>query len=325
MEESVFGELMPRLSRYHGWMRLTLTPTPESPNMQYLRDEIAKGKEWYKEKGVWNPAHWQELVTEVDLNALTPRGGLIEVPWKTQEELDELIASYLDIERDMRVRGAWDPLSIDRLLTAFSPENVIQDRTIGGGTWYTCVGVDHGAKAGRQAAMLVACNEDASEIRYLDEAVSDGRTSPKDDAKAIIDMLKRHGWTWTDVDYWVGDRSHGGDRFGNAKSNHDLTLAFAELLNKPEHQLRGKGLDLIVPRKERGSIYRGLRIMNGMFKERSAFVHSRCTNLIESIQSWSGAKDDPKKDRLDAARYATERLLEERRSPGTSTGYLGGL
>lgn len=323
MPETVFGELMPRLSRYHGWCRMTFTPTPESPDLTYLREEIGKANAYYKAQGKYSPAHWRELVTEVNLDALTPRGGLVEVPWKTQDELDELISSYLDIERGMRVRGDWDPVSVDRLLTAYSPDNVIAERHLPAGRWYVAVGIDHGAKAGRQAAMLVAIDEDGREVRYLDEAVSDGRTSPKDDAQAILEMLKRHGWTWQDVDHWVGDRSHSGDRFGNAKSNQDLMHAFTEILATPEHQLRGRGLDIQIPRKERGSMYRGIRLMNGLFKEKKARVHARCTNLIDAITGWGGALDDAKKDRIDAARYATERLFDERRLQLPSSAFVG--
>jgi phage terminase large subunit-like protein len=323
MPEAVFGELAPRLSRYHGWFRMTFTPTPESPDLTYLREEVAKAHAHYRATGQWHSAHWRELVTEVNLDALTPRGGLVEVPWKTQDELDELIASYLDIERGMRVRGDWDPVSVDRLLTAYSNDNLVAERGLPGGRWYIAVGIDHGAKAGRQAAMLVAIDEEGREVRYLDEACSDGRTSPKDDATAILDMLRRHGWTWEDVDHWVGDRSHSGDRFGNAKSNQDLMAAFTEVLNTPEHRLRGKGLDIQIPRKERGSMYRGIRLMNGLFKERRAFIHARCQSLIEAITGWGGALDDAKKDRIDAARYATERLFDERRLQLPSSAFVG--
>lgn len=323
MPEAVFGELMPRLSRYHGWVRMTFTPTPESPDLSYLREEVGKQEAWMKANGTPNPALWNELVTEVTLDALTPRGGLIEVPWKTQAELDELIASYLEVERGMRVRGDWDPISVDRLLTAYSPGNVLFERGLPAGTWYTAIGIDHGAKAGRQAAVLVACDEDGQEVRYVDEAFSDGRTSPKEDAAAILDMLKRNGMTWEEVDHWIGDRAHGGDRFGNAKCNQDLMKAFADIIGQPEHRLRGRGLDLVTPRKEKGSMFRGVRLMNGLFKEQRAFVHAKCQGLIEAITSWSGKLDDPKKDRVDAARYATERLLDERRIQIPSSAYVG--
>ncbi|NBT33868.1 MAG: hypothetical protein EBT13_18720, partial [Rhodobacteraceae bacterium] len=119
------------------------------------------------------------------------------------------------------------------------------------------------------------------------------------------------------------DRSHSGDRFGNAKSNADLMAAFTEVLGMPEHALRGKGLDIQTPRKERGSMFRGVRLMNGLFKDRRAFIHARCTNLQEAITGWGGALDDAKKDRIDAARYATERLFDERRVQMPSLAYVG--
>ena len=99
--------------------------------------------------------------------------------------------------------------------------------------------------------------------------------------------------------------------------------AFSHILGQPEHRLRGQGLDLIIPKKERGSMFRGVRLMNGLFKERRAFVHARCQQLIEAITSWNGKLDDPRKDRVDAARYATERLLDERRLQVPASGFVG--
>jgi hypothetical protein len=314
MPDAVFGELQPRTSRFHAWQRFTFTPTPESPDLTYLRELLAKSTKYHAKHGRWHPGHWREMQTAVDLDAMTPRGGLVEVPWKTQRELDELIDSYLEIERGMRTRGDWDPIVGDRILTAYGPANLTHETELPAGrVWYLCVALDHGAKAGRQAVVLVACSEDGEEIRYFDEVVSDGRTSSREDAIAILEMLRRHGWTWADVDHWVGDRSHGGDRFGNAKSNDDLMKEFAAIIGLTEYQLRGKGLDLITPFKDKGSVYRGLRLMNGLFKSRRAIVHSRCIKLIEGITGWAGAKDDPLKDRVDAARYGTERLHDERR------------
>jgi hypothetical protein len=136
-------------------------------------------------------------------------------------------------------------------------------------------------------------------------------------------MLHRNGMTWQDVDHWVGDRAHSGDRFGNAKCNQDLMKAFSHILGQPEHRLRGQGLDLVIPKKERGSMFRGVRLMNGLFKDQRAFVHARCQQLIEAITAWNGKLDDPRKDRVDAARYATERLLDERRLRVPSAGFVG--
>jgi phage terminase large subunit-like protein len=315
MPEKVFGELQPRMSRFLAWMRVTFTPTPEtSLDLVYFRQKIEQAKRYFAKHGRYHPAHWQELHTELSLDGVTPRGGLVEVPWKTQDELDELVESYLEIERGMRTKGDWEPIAVDRLLTAYGPRNRVEDEGLPPGVvWYLCVGIDHGAGAGRQAAVLVACSEDGSEVRFLDEAISDGRTSTREDAIAIRDMLARHDLQWHQVDHWVGDRAHSGDRYGNAKSNSDLMKAFADLFETPEFRLRGKGLDLVTPHKERASEYRGLRIMNSLFKEMQALVHARCVKLIEGIVGYAGAKDDPLKDRVDAARYAVERLVDERR------------
>lgn len=313
MPQSVYGELLPRTSTHRGTFRITMTPTPESPPLAYLREIIEKSRTHKASAGCLPPGGWEELQTSITLDALTIRGGLVEVPWKSSRELTDLLESYLDVERDMREHGGWDAVVAGRWLSAYGPENEFDgdDPT---GQLYLAVGLDHGAKAGRQVAVLVACSEDGDRAWYLDEAISDGRTSSREDADAILAMLRRHGWEWHHVDHWVGDRAHGGDRYGNAKSNADLMFEFSEILGLSESKLRARGLDLVVPYKAHRSVSRGLRVMNSLFKQGQAFVHRvRCPKLIEAIKNWEGALDDPLKDRLDAARYAIERLLEMRR------------
>lgn len=312
MPQSVYGELLPRLSRYNGTFRITMTPTPESPPLAYLREIIERSKAHKARHGTLPPGGWEEQQTSITLDALTLRGALVEHPWKTAAELTELLESYLDIERGMREHGDWDAVVAGRWLSAYGPKNEF-DGADPTGTLYLAVGIDHGAKAGRQAAVLVACSEDGDHAWYLDECISDGRTSSREDAEAILAMVRRHGWEWDAVDHWVGDRAHGGDRYGNAKSNADLMHEFSDILGVSESRLRAKGLDLATPYKAHRSVSRGLRVMNSLFKQEQASVHCRCPKLIEAIKNWEGALDDPLKDRLDAARYATERLLEARR------------
>ena len=295
--ESVYGEIMGRLSKWHGYLRLSLTPTPESPPMQYLRDIVDAG-------GL------HEQRTSVTLDAMTLRGGLIEQPWKTPEQHEEWLSSLIAIERDMREHGGWDPIVADRILSAFDAHHVVT-RGPSGEIW-TAVGIDHGAKAGRQAAVLVGCTPDGETIWYMDEAVSDGRTSPQDDARGILDMLRRNGVRWQAVDYWVGDRAHSGDIYGNAKSNVELHAALARELDITSVELSAKGCRLATPQKGRG-IWHGLRVMNGLFAANRSYVHMRCAELIKAIRTWKGQLQTPEKDRIDAARYAVERLRMMRR------------
>lgn len=296
--ESVLGEVLPRISRYHGTLRITMTPTPECPPQQYMRE--------YVEKGIF-----RELQTSLNAKNITVLGGLVEAPWKSQAQLEQDLAAYLDVERGMREHGDWDPVVAGRWLSAFSEDLVTRNEPTG--RHWVAIGIDHGARAGRQACQLVTCSEDGEEVWFLDEVHSDGTTSTAEDARAILDMLDRHPWIggWTGVDYWMGDRSTGGDFYGNSKSNSDLLAAFAKLLKIPQYDLRAKGLRLETPYKRKGSVFRGLRMMNGLFKEKQARISPRCKRLLESIKGWDGKVDDDKKDAIDAARYAMEKLVDK--------------
>lgn len=307
---SFLGELLPRLSKHHGFLRIGMTPTPETvedcAHIRELLEEDAK-----------RPEHdrlWYQLQTSVNLANLTIRGGLFEKPWKTRKELQELFDTYLAIERDMRIHGAWDPVVKGRWLTAFEEDHIwrgeLGDELPGGQRVWIAVGIDHGAKAGRQCAVLVVCSEDGELLWFLDEARSDGRTSYDEDAAAVIAMLQRHGWSWENVDYWIGDRAHGGDEAGNEKSNADLLQALSRKLKIPASKLQQRGLKIATPRKFRGSMHRGIRIMNSLFKARQAKVHERCQGVIRGAKEWKGRLDDPAKDPLDAARYPVELLTD---------------
>jgi phage terminase large subunit-like protein len=320
MPETVFGELQPRTSRYHAWQRLTFTPTPESPPLEYLRELIEKARRYRAEHdGKPLAGGWEEMQTSVDLDALTPRGGLVEVPWKTQAELDELIESYLEVERGMRVNGDWEALTAGRRFDAFDQNRHVTTAGPSGQIW-TAIGIDHGARPGRETAKLVAVSDSGSKVWLLDEIKppvdAQGRPVPwsiRDVAREILAMIDRHPWIggWSNVDHWVGDRATSGDFYGTVMSNDDLMDAFAGLLRMPRYRLQQQGLRINVPYKAKGTVLRGVRLLNSMFKTDQAFVSLHCQNLIAAMLTWEGQKDSPAKDHIDAARYAVEVLVDQ--------------
>ena len=62
--------------------------------------------------------------------------------------------------------------------------------------------------------------------------------------------------------------------------------------------------------KYSGSLYEGLKLVNGLFLEDRIRIHPSCVELIKSIKGWEGDKRDPRKDLLDALRYLIEALVE---------------
>jgi phage terminase large subunit-like protein len=315
--ESVYGEIMPRLSKHHGWLRVSMTPTPESPPLGYLKEKVDAYQQGERAGNLF------ELHTPLSLEALTLRGGLVEAPWKTREELDEIIGSYLEVERGMRVNGDWDPVAVGRWLTNWTDE-LLDTRLMPSGRVHVGVGIDHGAKAGRQYAALLVCDAAGERVGVLDEVLSDGRTSPQEDAQNVLLMLERNGFRWQDVDYWLGDRAHGGDYWGNEKSNRDLMHAFSKILKLPKYQLQGAGLRLHVPYKRRGSVTRGLRLMNGLARHKQLVVHPRCVGFVEAAKNWDGRMDSPLKDRLDGVRYVIEKFYDRNvlRPAKSPTGHI---
>lgn len=300
--EAVYGECLGRIgSPYFGDLRVGFTPTLEThEDVGYLKDRCAKGK-------------CVDFQVSFGIDAVTPRGSkLLDVPWMTPSQVEEVIESYLPIERDMRVHGAWDPAFLGRVIAEYDERHFGDHRPPPGVECLIAVGVDHGVKVGRQVAVLAACAVDGSRVWFIDEAVEKERTTSRDDAQAILDMLARNGLTWDKVDYWLGDRAHGGDQYSSGKDNNDLEHEFGILLKVTRKELRRRGLQFHQPFKTGGSKWRGSRLLNNLFGLDQAWVSKRCPNLHRALLAWEGRDDDPEKDKVDAARYIVERLQDDR-------------
>lgn len=309
MSQTVYGELAPRLLRRRGTMRITMTPTPDAPPQLWLKEMIDEEQRRAKEDG--RRPRWLDLQTSISEGMLIPRGGLLERPLMTQTEIDTALSGYLSDELPQRRDGAWEGVLSGRWLTNYG-EHSVTTSTPGHEKVFWAVGIDHGAKAGRQAAVLVAYGDSSKRAWAMDEYRSDGRTSTRDDAQAILAMLQRHGVAWHEVDYWIGDRAHGGDLYGNHKSNQELMIEFAELLGIGQQDLKRRGLRLRTPRKSSGSMRRGFRLINSLLRDGQLLIHERCESIHAAAQTWAGKLQDPHKDILDALRYPVERMYDDR-------------
>lgn len=299
--ESMFGELRPRLLTTRGDMRVNFTPTPDAPPQGWLRDLVEAGT---------IPEHNYHLSEATVWPEGAPR------PLLYQAEIDAEASTWLEVERAMRLEGAWEPVVSGRWLTQFSDANVASFATPDLPTGATVgVGVDHGANAGKQAACLIVVDQGRSErprVWWCDEVVSDGYTTPEQDASAILAMLRRNGLTYDDVDDWVGDRPTGENRWLVSKSNRDLLRELARQVGRPLEECRR----IHTPKKWAGSLTHGLRLVNGLCGRRdeqdapALLVSQRCETLIEACRTFAGDRRDPGKDILDAARYPTERLVK---------------
>lgn len=300
--EHIWGELVARVRHKRGVIFLTLTPWGRP--VEWLRAKC-DGDE---EQGVSSSiaTHYAPLTVE----NCTPEGL---PPFQSQEEIDAFARDLLPIERNQRVHAGWEGVTVERIFEAFDERTLSHD--VPGGVVEIGVGIDHGAKAGRQVAVLIAVAMIAGRPRIwiLDESRSDGRTGVHDDARNILSMLARNGLTLKNVDWWRGDRSHSGDWRGNQKSNRDLKRAFAEVQGIAYDKLPEPLRRISTPKKWDGSVAYGCRLMNKAMAEDLLTVNPRCVSVIDGLRHWKGDRRDPKKDAVDAARYIIERMVDARK------------
>lgn len=291
--QGIYGEIMPRVAKRRGLIRIGMTPTPDMPPQGWLRELVSENQVHEHNFGL-SAKHCQ------------PRGH--PTPWLFQHEIDEYLKGLLRVERQMRERGAWDPVVEGRWLDGFDDECITSEEARPGA--FLVCGIDHGADAGKQRASLVALEgRRSSRPRGLiwDEAGSDGFTTPEMDAKAILSMLHRRGLMYDSVDAWVGDRSTKSDKRNIRKGNNDLRRELALQLNRPLHQTK----IIADVKKWAGSMSYGMRLLNTLFVRRDEEgphlkVHERCVNFIEGCREFDGDPKHPTKDALDGGRYAVE-------------------
>lgn len=304
--ENIYAESRPRLNRYRGELRVTMTPTPDSPPLAYLRKELDEKKLAF-------------IKTSYNEENITIHGGLMPWAWKSQAEIAEDIAAYLADERNMREHGDWDPVAAGRWLERITDAHYT-DLPLPGGTWYLAVGMDHGTRPGRQTASLVACSSDGF-FMILDEVRTETVTSIDEDAAGILEMLKRNGLGWEEIDYWVGDRATSESYWGAAKSNLDMLRAIAAHLRMTAREAAARGIRITTMFKDRGSLRRGFSTMNSLAAGGRLLVSRRCVHFQKGAKEWTGDVQSPLKDPLDSARYALMTLYD--RSSSRSTGALG--
>lgn len=291
--ERAYGELVPRVFAHGGTFTISFTPTLNMPDQSWLRKLV--------DAGVFREHHIK--LTE----AATLCEGFAR-PRKSQAEIEEFSARLPAVEVPMRIEAAWEPIMVGRFYSAFSAK-LVEAFDIGllRGA-HLAVGVDHGLKAGKQAAVLVALLDRHTadpRVWVIDEAQSDGITTPTQDALAILDMLRRHGLTWRDVDDWIGDRQTGDGMHLKSKTNTDLRRELAKAAGVTMEDFPW----IALPRKWNGSLTYGGRLLNGLMAAGHLKIHQRCETITAALTRWRGGKMEPEKDVLDAMRYPIERAI----------------
>ncbi len=293
--QAVWSELVPRVMRNRG--RIAVTLTPIGAPLGWLRELV--------EKKVVQDLHFPLTVENT-----TPIGGR---PLLTQEDIDRLEAQILPMERRQRIHGDWDAgFSEGRIFAGFDPVAHVSD-LLPEGECQVGIGIDHGSEGGSQVATLCVVSREGGvegnpRFWILDQTISNGTTTPEQDARDILNMLRRNNMRVESVDRWTGDRKHGGRRWGGKKSNALLMQGFERELRLPVGSL---GFRIHTAWKPAGSIYEGVRILNSAMLRHDLTVHPRCKQLIEDLKMWDGA-DDEHKHGIDSLRYGGVELVTRR-------------
>jgi hypothetical protein len=298
--EEIWSELAARVLRQRG--RIAITLTPIGLPLGWLKRLVEEGAV-------------QDLHFPLTVENTTPIGGR---PLLTQEDIDKLTAQILPQEVAQRIHGEWDSgWTEGRVFKMFDPAVHVKADAPAGEALIG-IGIDHGTEAGAQVAILTALVRDGGEghpkIWVLDQVVSDGMTTPDQDAQAILGMLKRVGLRWENVDRWVGDRKVYGKKNGSLKSNAMLSAAFERALRLPTGSLPFR---IHTAYKPRGSVFEGYRVLSAAMLRGDFTINPRCRGLIEDFQKFDGREASEHKHSIDALRYTLELYTRRLYQPQT--------
>ena len=262
-----------------------VTFTPIGRPVEYFRTMI----EGDKETGELPTAHWEQYVPSLTVE---------DCPWRTAEDIEAQVALIPWYERPQRAHGAWEGPSGHRLFDGYHdappPDGVIIHRPPKG-SWLVTVCIDHGERAGHEYAALLFHND--TKIIAVDEYKSVRATTIEDDANGILAMLHRQSLGPLSVDRWVGDTNSAG------KSGVEgLTI------NMQISDAIGHGVRIQKPRKGKGSVGLGERMIGYALTRRDLLVCRGCKTLRTSLAHYTGADDDTK-HAVDALRYGSTPIL----------------
>jgi len=232
-------------------------------------------------------------------------------PWLTQAQIDEVVAATLEAERPQRIEGAWEGVTPERLLSAYSDDALFDDDAATLPKRWPGVGLcwDWAERSAGTVCLLYVFDEARNRVWFLDFYESAGRTTIDQDAISVLAMLDRH-----DLSLHAIDRAHGDTNSGGKSElttvNRLMEQALARAVGGSEDQppLRIKGA-----KKGPGSVMYGARVLNAAFASGRLRIHRRCVPLIEGCRHWKGEKSGKAaevKDALDAARYGAVPILD---------------
>jgi len=316
LPRDVHDELWPRLFGRGGRMYVGFTPTMGTCHkLDYLWDLVDDTDKPFV----------GEIHIPLTLDAVTPRGGLVEVPWVTQQEIDDLEAGLSALSVDMRMGRSRHPMRDTAFFMRVWGPHLVTPRDVAGG-WELGIGVDYGNKPGATRAILIAADRRKPSPPVHVIAEYKAKSSKTDDhAQGVLDMIDRAAivlggeYDLRDIDVWIGDRAHSKSSFGPRQSNLFLKRAIAKALG---HRV-GQGhrwleklprplQRMYQPAKHLHPMWEGFAELHGMMAEGAErlTLDPSVVHLRRDIEEWQGSTKDPAKDGLDALRYIVIGMTE---------------
>jgi len=270
--------------------------------LAWMKEEVTGGKDPDVDRAL---PYWSAVATATGWSfhnfELREETAPITVPHRTLKSVRQQIADCPPWEYDQRILAKWDAASLDRKLMGFTQASVC-DREIPEGASLGLT-FDHGERPGAEVCVLVAHWTDATGNKHahcLDEYVSTGRTNTADDARGVVAMLDRHGYTVGHISRARGDTNTAGKDSQYRRINRALEVELSALHGAPV------GFRIADPFKGAGSRDYGLWVMNSAFLQGALTISPRCRLGVASCEHWRGGKSGEDGERshwIDALRY----------------------
>ena len=296
----LIGEVMPRLLRLNGYLRIYFTPRPDMYPQDYLLDYFERG----------TVRRFTFGLTEANL---WPRGW--PAPFLSQSAIDAFEASLLPQHRDMRVRGSLDPVITGRYVPDYDDvAHVVDVAEVRG--WYLSLAVDHAAVRPTRACIVAIDGRSTPRPRVtaLAEHVGDRASTIEEDAHAILRMIAAAGLRYEHIDTFFGDVPASTDDLSVVKANDALRAEIARITRRPARPI-------VVPHKGRGSVELESRAVNAIARTGGLRVVRSCRVTRRALLEFDGDKMHRLKDSYDAFRYAATQPLSGDVVPGWISRY----
>lgn len=321
-DEASYRECRKRVMAKGGWLSVAMTPIDDKggKGCLWLRDnEVADGR--MVDMQVRLEPHELKSSMYLQLRDNGTRVVPLEVPpeyrmpylgpdGRPRDEawVHEVISGTPAVERGITCHGDWRESASGAYYQLWTGKDTepTKDQWLNG---RLLLGIDHGDRPGKQVAVLCLMAEpgplEQPYLWVLDEyRPSVGNTTSEEDAAGILSMLRRWGWSWSNLHYACGDRDHRAQT-ANAKGNSRLArhliaqLGFNNEVLKPRLNNAKQGED-----RGAGSLAARARSLHDVVAKDRLFVLPTAPSVRASLLNWDGESDDHWKDPLDALFYA---------------------